>query len=224
MSNVVYVETLDDFLHSEVRPDLPVRLIMTQTQTQRGPLAQRQYTLTLAGTNTHDETVVILMDRVSVELDPMGKEPWTPGGKSIVSQVQAWRQLVHNYVEAHGYTVYPGMIAVPENHTSVVGSFNDAAVWSCAKRDKSVGDGWCEAWVVAAPISRAKVTPMTMRRLVQLAYQELANRIENESLWGDEPGVDEELEQEMLQLEAFAIATGFESLDAGGGCGKGGDR
>ncbi|MDX9956064.1 MAG: hypothetical protein RBT75_18340 [Anaerolineae bacterium] len=207
MSNVVYVETLGDFLHSEVRPDLPVRLILTQTQTQRGPLAQRQYTLTLAGTNTHDE-IVVLQDRVSVEMDPMGKQPWTPGGKSIVSQVQTWRWLVHHYVEAHGYTVYPGMYAVPENHTSVVGSFNDAAVWSCAKRDKSVGDGWCEAWIVAAPISQVEVTPMTMRRLVQLAYSELADRIENE------PGVPEELEQEMLQLEAFVLATGFESLDA----------
>jgi len=210
MSNVVYVENLGDFLHSEVCPNLPVRLILTQTQTQRGPLAQRQYTLTLAGTNTHGE-IVVLQDRVSVEMDPMGKEPWTPGGKSIVSQVSAWRQLVHNYVEAHGYTVYPGMYAIPENHTSVVGSFNDAAVWSCAKRDKSVGDGWCEAWVVAPPpVSQSKAAPMSVSRIIQLAYCELANRIE-----ADDQGDDEEnLNMEMLQLEAFAIASGFKRLDA----------
>jgi hypothetical protein len=214
MSNIVYVENLGDFLHSEVCPDLPVRLILTQTQTQRGPLAQRQYTLTLAGTNTHGETVV-LKDQVSVEMDPTGKEPWTPGGKSIVSQVQTWRQLVHNYVEAHGYTVYPGMYAIPENHTSVIGSFNEAAVWSCAKRDKIVGDGWCEAWVVAPPVSQgSKATPMkatmSMARLLQLAYCELANRIE-----ADDLGVEEEsLDLEMQQLEAFAVASGFKDLDA----------
>ena len=207
--NVIYVENLGDFLHSEVCPNLPVRLILTQTQTQRGPLAQRQYTLTLAGTNTHGE-IVVLQDRVSIEMDPMGKKPWTPGGESIINQVPTWRQLVHNYVEAHGYTVYPGMYAIPENHTSVIGSFNEAAVWSCAKRDKSVGDGWCEAWVVAPPVPQSKATPMSMARLLQLAYCELANRIEADDQGDDEGGLD----LEMSQLEAFAIATGFKSLDA----------
>jgi hypothetical protein len=207
--NVIYVENLGDFLHSEVRPDLPVRLILTQTQTQRGPLAQRQYTLSLAGTNTHGE-IVVLQDRVSVEMDPMGKEPWTPGGKSIVSQVQTWKNLVSDYLEKHGYTVYPGMVAIPENHTSVVGSFNDAAVWSCAKRDKSVGDGWCEAWIVAPPVSQNKAAPMPVSQVIQLAYCELANRIE-----ADDQGDDaESLNLEMSRLEAFAIASGFKSLDA----------
>lgn len=211
MSNIVYVyvENLEDFMREVLPGD--VRLILTQKKTAQNPILQHQYSLILTGTNTKGE-ILVLVDRVTVGMNPTGEKAWTPGGESIISQVPTWKNLVSNYLKKHGYTVYPGMVAIPEQHSSVIGSFATAAVWSCVShQNNGIGDGWCETWIMTPPSQENKVVaPMPVAQVIRLAYCELSNRIE-----ADELGVEEEsLDLEMQQLEAFAVASGFKDLDA----------
>ena len=143
--SLVYVETLHDFAR-EVSPDRPVRLLLSHQTQGQSPLFSRVYTLTLAGFNAYHE-LVILADSVRIDLDPQGQQPWTAAGESIAEQVATWRALVREHLEAHGYTVWPAMYALPKEYTVLRGTFE------CTRWRKTG-----ETWSVEAATSEREVS------------------------------------------------------------------
>ncbi|HOU14112.1 MAG TPA: hypothetical protein PKZ84_13450 [Anaerolineae bacterium] len=146
--SLVYVETLADF-EREVSPDRPVRLLLSHQTQGHSPLLVRVYTLTLAGFNAYHE-LVILADEVRIDLDPQGQQPWTAAGESIADQVATWRALVREHLEAHGYTVWPAMYALPKDYTALRGTF-ECTHW------RKTGETW--AVEAATPEPEATVCP-----------------------------------------------------------------
>jgi hypothetical protein len=150
-ASLVYVETLCDFAR-EVFRERPVRLLLSHQTQGQSPLFVRVYTLTLAGFNAYDE-LVILADEVRIDLDPQGQQPWTASGQSIADQVATWRALVREHLEAHGYTVWPAMYALPKDYTALRGTF-ECAHW------RKTGETWCvEAATTELPAPESEAAP-----------------------------------------------------------------
>ena len=140
--NLVYVETLADFTR-EVSTERPVRLLLSHQTQGQSPLLIRVYTLTLAGFNAYHE-LVILADEMRIDLDPQGQQPWTAAGESIADQVATWRALVREHLEAHGYTVWPALYALPQDYTALRGTF-ECTHW------RKAGETWSVEAATPAP-------------------------------------------------------------------------
>jgi len=145
--NIIYVNALTDFIEEVY--ERPVRLALSR-QDEGGMPSYRRFVLTLTGINIHGE-IIVLRDQHVIMLDTQGKTAWTPGGESVANQVNAWHDLVRDYLIERGFDVRAGMYALPRDASAVIGSFDAAAVWSCTVNNNSD----CDAWSVSKPLSRS---------------------------------------------------------------------
>lgn len=141
--NIIYVNNLTDFAKEVC--ERPVRLALSR-QDEGGMPIYRRFVLTLTGINIYGE-IIVLRDQHAVLMDNQGKTAWTPGGESVVNQVNAWHDLVRDWLTERGFDVRAGMYALPRDTSAMTGNFDAAAVWTCTVKN----NGGCDAWAVNKP-------------------------------------------------------------------------